>query len=1068
MAWIADLHIHSHFSIATSKELVPEHLDYQARRKGIRLVGTGDATHPGWLAELEEKLHPLGNGLYRLKDTCRLDRPIPAGVDPQDHPLFVVTAEVSTIYKWEDRVRKVHHLILLSGIDAARRLQHRLAARGGNITSDGRPILGMDSRDLLEIVLETDPQGLFIPAHIWTPWFSALGSRSGFNSVAECYRDLAGHIHAVETGLSTDPPMHWICRHLDDYTLVSNSDAHSPDRIGRNAVLLDTPCTFAAVAAAIRTGDPATFGGTIDLFPQEGKYHFDGHRKCGVCWNPLQTLAHGGICESCARPVTEGVLNRVAQLADRDDPLERPRRRPFHCIIPLREVLGELCGTGPASQRVAARLEEVLAQLGPEMDVLLWKDPESIRAAGFGELAEAVTRMRERRVHVTEGFDGQYGRVRIFAPGEEHTPLPSLFAAQPARPHLAAPRPLLAFSMAAYRHQADRQAGVAAVAVAETVPDALNPSQRAAVAHGAGPALVLAGPGSGKTRVLAERIARLIRDKAADPTAILALTFARRAARSMTARIGELSLGVDGAEAVTTATFHGLADRLLREFSTAAGLSPQFTVLTPQDRKWLLHHELGLDRVAAGLCEKELQAAYLDPRADPAQLPGPAGDYAGLLQRMNALDVGDLPHRLLLTLQQRPEVLNTCRQRFQWILVDEYQDVNPLQYALIRALAPESEANLMAIGDPNQAIYAFRGADVRFIHAFRDDYPGAAVFDLARSYRCTDFILKASAQVVLGDRNAPALQSGSARGVALEISAHASERSEAEFVARTIEEMSGGLRFFSMDSQISDGTGAKDVAGPGDFAVLCRTRRLMAPLRKAFADHAIPFQEVGTTPFFRQEPARGVIDLLHLGVDPQALLPRGRLRKDPRFARVETAELAMTADLAPPAALERLWDLWLGREDTHAEVRHRLLDLAADFPGDCRGFLLSLTHSRGEDCYRSGRHAVALMTLHAAKGLEFPVVFLPALETGILPFSLYPDRQADPQEERRLLYVGMTRASRRLFLSHAGRRILDGRSRDQSPSPFLNDLARDLARWFAPDPQPEPKKPLQKKLFDIE
>jgi len=1065
MPWIADLHIHSHFSIATSKELVPEHLDYQARRKGIRLVGTGDATHPGWLTELEEKLQPTDGNLYRLKDEFRLDRPLPAGANPEDHPRFMITAEVSTIYKYGERVRKVHHLILLSGIDAARKLQHRLTARGGNITSDGRPILGMDSRDLLEIVLEADPRGLFIPAHIWTPWFSALGSRSGFDTVAECYRDLAHHIHAVETGLSTDPPMHWVCRHLDGYTLVSNSDAHSPDRLGRNAILLDAPCAFTAVVESIRSGDPASFGGTIDLFPQEGKYHFDGHRKCGVCWNPLETLAHDGICAKCGRPVTEGVLNRVAQLADRDDPLQRPERRPFHCIIPLREILAELCGTGPASKTVTTHLEKVLSRVGPEMHVLLWKDTEIIRAAGFPELAEGITRMRRRRVHVQEGFDGQYGRVRIFEPGEKHAAEPSLFpVGKPPGPPMS-PRPLLSFSMAEYRHQAEAVPGPETEVSGDTDSTGLNPGQKAAVHHDHGPALVLAGPGSGKTRVLAERIARLVRERISPPESILALTFARRAARSMAARIRDLGCENRDPGPVVAATFHGLADRLLREFPEAAGRSPDYFILNPQDRLWLLRHELGLDKEAASMQAERIGSACLDPEANPETLDGPAQDYSTLLKRLNALDVGELPHRLLRSWRERPHFLAECRRRFQWIMVDEYQDVNPLQYALIRALVPDSAANLMVIGDPDQAIYSFRGADVRFIQSFREDYPEAAVFDLAISYRCTENILQASAQVVRGDREAAALQAGPARGVKLDISEHGSERGEAEFIARTIEEMSGGLRFFSMDSAISDGTGAEGISGPGDFAVLCRTRHLMAPLRKAFGDHAIPFQEVDTTPFFREQPTLGVLDLLNLGVDPTAPLPRGRLNAEPRFKNIPETRIAAAAALPPAEALERLWKMWI--PEGHEEIRLRLLDLAGNFSGNCRDFLLYLARGVGEDTFRPGEHAVALMTMHAAKGLEFPVVFLPALERGILPFSLYPGREADPEEERRLLYVGMTRASRRLFLSHARRRALDGRVREQSPSPFLNNLDRNLARWIHPDPAPKPHEPEQKKLFKI-
>ena len=1070
MPFVADLHIHSHFSIATSRKLIPEYLDHHARLKGIRLVGTGDATHPGWVDELEEKLDPVEGGLYRLKPGLGPGLPLPGAVESEKPPLFLVTAEISTIYKWDDRIRKVHHLILLSGIQSARSLQRALSARGANITSDGRPILGMDSRDLLEIVLEADRRAMFIPAHIWTPWFSALGSRSGFDSIRDCYRDLSDQIHAVETGLSTDPPMHWICSHLDEYTLISNSDAHSPDKLGRNAFLLDTPMDFDSITRTIREGDPRQFKGTIDLFPQEGKYHFDGHRKCGIRWNPLETLEHDGICSCCGRPITEGVLNRVAQLADRDDPLERPHRHPFHSIIPLREILAELSGTGPTSRKVEAFLHEVMTALGSELNILLHHPTGKIHDAGFPELAEAITRMRDRQVIVEEGFDGQFGKVRVFADNETRQTAPTLFS-QSANSHDKPPgRPLLSFSIQAFRNRTALRMVVSPVASnlqVATGSGELNPSQQRAVQHGPGPALVLAGPGTGKTRVLTERILHLIRKKEVCPTEILAITFARRAAESMGRRLREAGDAGEDLSGVTTVTFHGLGDRLLREFPRVAGRTPEFTLLDPEDRRWLLEHRLGLEKKDAALCAAAIHDAKMDPLGDPSAMGESAAEYSALLERMDALDLEDLLFLLLKTWKEDDSILRQCRERYQWVLVDEYQDVNPLQYELIRTLVPGPGGNLMVIGDPHQAIYGFRGADVRFIQSYQADFPGAVVYDLDHSYRCTDHILKASAQVVRDDPRAVAFQSGKAKGMKIHVSEHRSERSEAEFIARVIEEMSGGLRFFSMDSKISDGTQAGIISSLADFAVLCRTRRLMTPLRKAFQDHTIPFQEIGNTPFYREEPARSVLDLLHLALDPGAELPRERLSAKPAFKRVTTEHLNEAASLEPARALGILWDRWVGEKAGHESKRERLLNLASGWKGNSRDFLLHLSRGRGEDTFRPDLEAVALMTLHASKGLEFPVVFVPALEERIMPFQLYPDRIADPEEERRLLYVAMTRAREHLYLSHARKRTLDGRVHTQSPSPFLKSVQRNLAQWRQPDPVPMDTEPSQLKLFEI-
>lgn len=347
MKYIADLHIHSHYSRATSKALDPEHLDYQAGLKGIRVVGTGDFTHPGWLAELKEKLVSDGAGLFRLKKEYHLDSPL-----GDNETRFLLTAEISSIYKRDGKVRKVHNVVMVPGFEEAEQINRRLVNLGGNLTSDGRPILGLDSRDLLEIVLECGESNYFIPAHIWTPWFSMLGSKSGFDSLNECFADMSHYIHTIETGLSTDPPMNWLCSFLDNVTLVSNSDAHSPERLGRNANVFQTGLSYHALTEALQSGDPERFHGTIDLFPQEGKYHYDGHRKCDICWDPAETLRHNSICPVCKKPVTVGVMNRIIQLSDREDILERPNRLPFRSIIPLKEMLAEIAGVGEGAAKV--------------------------------------------------------------------------------------------------------------------------------------------------------------------------------------------------------------------------------------------------------------------------------------------------------------------------------------------------------------------------------------------------------------------------------------------------------------------------------------------------------------------------------------------------------------------------------------------------------------------------------------------------------------------------------------------------------------------------------------------
>ncbi len=303
--YIADLHIHSRYSRATSKDCTPEYLDLWARRKGIGIVGSGDFTHPAWREELGEKLEPAEDGLYTLKKEYRIEDP--AAADTMQ-PRFVITGEISSIYKKYGRVRKVHSLILLPGLEEAETVSRKLEAIG-NIHSDGRPILGLDCHDLLEILLELCPQAVYVPAHIWTPHFSLFGAFSGFDSVEECYGDLSAYIHAMETGLSSDPPMNWRVSALDGYQLISNSDAHSPAKLGREANLLDIELSYEGLREAVQTG--TGLSGTIEFFPEEGKYHYDGHRKCNICLEPLETERHHGICPVCGRKLTIGVSHRI-------------------------------------------------------------------------------------------------------------------------------------------------------------------------------------------------------------------------------------------------------------------------------------------------------------------------------------------------------------------------------------------------------------------------------------------------------------------------------------------------------------------------------------------------------------------------------------------------------------------------------------------------------------------------------------------------------------------------------------------------------------------------------------
>ncbi len=411
----ADLHIHSRFSRACSKNCDIPGLAWWALRKGVTVVGTGDFTHPGWAEELRETLVPAEPGLLQLRpdlaDQLRRNSP-PAC----DRPVrFMLSTEISTIYRAGERTRKVHHLLYAPTLEAAGKITQALA-KVGNLASDGRPILGLDSRHLLDITLNAGPGCYLVPAHIWTPWFAVLGSKSGFDVVADCYGDLAGQVFAVETGLSSDPPMNWTCSSLDRYRLVSNSDAHSPPMLGREATTLDAELDFFAIERALRTG--AGLRGTVNFFPEGGRYHLDGHRKCGVRLEPGQSAAHGGMCPGCGKPLTIGVLNRVTELADRPAGYRPAGAAGSVNLVSLPDVVAELLRAGPKSKKVDAEVSRLVAALGPELAILLDIPPGELSRACGSLLGEAITRLRAGAVHKEAGYDGEYGVIRLFGPGE--------------------------------------------------------------------------------------------------------------------------------------------------------------------------------------------------------------------------------------------------------------------------------------------------------------------------------------------------------------------------------------------------------------------------------------------------------------------------------------------------------------------------------------------------------------------------------------------------------------------------------------------------------------------------
>lgn len=407
MNFYTDLHIHSKYSRATSKNLTLEELAIWAKKKGLSLIGTGDFTHPAWFEEIKQKLIPSDDGTFRLKP--EIEKEINASVK------FILTVEISTIYKKWEKTRKVHHVVFVPNLKSAEIFRNKLDAIG-NIKSDGRPILGLDSRNLLEIVLESGENSYIIPAHIWTPWFSVLGSKSGFDSIEDCYGDLAEHIFALETGLSSDPEMNWRVSKLDKYRLVSNSDAHSASKLAREATVFNIDPNYYSIMNALKTGEG--YVGTVEFFPEEGKYHEDGHRKCNICMSAEETKKHNGICPVCGKPMTIGVSYRVNELADKKDLNTLPKTAgKVHSLIPLQEIISEIMQVSANSKSVCNEYEKLINKFGTELSIL--QDIPTDEISKTSEiLAEAIARLRKGQVIKQAGYDGEYGVIKLFNPNE--------------------------------------------------------------------------------------------------------------------------------------------------------------------------------------------------------------------------------------------------------------------------------------------------------------------------------------------------------------------------------------------------------------------------------------------------------------------------------------------------------------------------------------------------------------------------------------------------------------------------------------------------------------------------
>ena len=1114
MKFIADLHIHSHYSRATSKQLNLEQLHKWAQIKGIQVVATGDITHPGWLEEIKTKLEPAEQGLFRLKEEYKqlIQDEIPAACKSEVR--FILSGEISNIYKKNDRVRKNHNVVFLPSIEIAQQFQNTLE-KIGNIRSDGRPILGLDSKNLLELVLESHEKSFLIPAHIWTPWFSVLGSKSGFDSIEECFEDLTPHIFALETGLSSDPPMNWRLSKLDRFTLVSNSDAHSPAKLARESNLFNCELSYSAMLEAMRSGDAEQFLGTIEFFPEEGKYHFDGHRKCNKRMTPAETIANNGMCPVCGKKVTIGVLYRVEELADRPEGSKHDNVKPFFSIIPLPEVIAEINNVGANTKTVAKKFDVLLKKLGSELNILLEIPFAQIETVGGSLLAEGIKRMREGNVQIAAGYDGEFGTVKLFSEKEKvkYQNQTAIFQdeiySQSEKKTSLKQLNLVRDEIETYQTKAEENPEQAdPVKYVEDVEDenGLNKRQKEAVDYEGNSLLIVAGPGTGKTRTLTYRIADLIQNKNVHPNQILAVTFTNRAAGEMRGRLLDL-IGNEKTAQITIKTFHALGALILRNEAKLLDYQSSFSIYSEEDKLQLLK------RISPSLSSKERKELaekistaknqLTEVKANDALIKQNGdknfqryyNEYQKVLKESQAFDFDDLILQPIKLFKENPDIKQKYQEKFLHIFVDEYQDINFAQYFLLQQLT-FFKTNLCVIGDPDQAIYGFRGSDRRFFFQFEKDFPNAKIIRLEKNYRSVSSILKASSQVISKneDHQPQNIWSNLVSKTKIDIFQTPTEKSEAETIVHQIEKMVGATSFFSVDSGRAGEEEMEYCSGFSDIAVLYRVKAQLTALEEAFLRSGIPYVTFGEIPFYEKPEVKEIISYLKIIQNPHSDIDLTRIvNVPPRGIGEQTlsilAKYQRANELSLWKAMEKchhiallsetqkrpvyqfvkniikireklnestLSDLidnilndfglksYFKNNKQHLYYWDQLLEQAKKFEGNLTDYLGRIALQKETDIYDPRIEKVTLMTLHAAKGLEFCVVFIAGCEEDLIPYRRKAESIENLDEERRLFYVGMTRAKKRLILLHSKSRFLFGERKSNKPSRFLNDIEQAL------------------------
>ena len=882
MSIVCDFHIHSKYSRATSKDMTLPVIGEVAKLKGIDVVATGDFVHPGWLSEIEEQLEELGTGLLKLKNS-----PI--------NTKFILSTEISSIYKKGDKVRKIHNVIMFPLLEDAKKFSAKLD-KIGNIRSDGRPILGLDSKFLLEMALEINDNVIFIPAHIWTPWFSLFGSKSGFDSIEECFEDLTEYIFALETGLSSDPPMNWRWSAIDRFTLVSNSDAHSPANLCREANIIEAEKSFLGIRDALQNKRKVE---TLEFFPEEGKYHFDGHRKCNVRLTPEEAIALNNKCPVCGKALTMGVYHRIVELADRESVNDSLQR--FKSVVPLSEILSQILNVGPKSKKVQKVYNNLIEAFGTELSVLKDADFDSLKNSGGEILSVAIKNMRENKIVVEPGFDGEYGKISVLSEKEK-----AFYSLKNGLFNLSTTVVKKEKREKTHFKKINRKREEKYVLKYE-----INNFQQNAVVSSKKLIVIQAGPGTGKTFTLVQKVKYLL-EKGVNPNEICVVTFTNKACDELLERIG--------VKHVKIVTFHKLCIDILKSCSESVN------IISPEEQEnvlKLLGEKNSKTINFISVLKKNIFAVKHGLEADNEKFEKTEifKRYENYLEENNLLDFDDIISKTVNVIAN-----GKFNLPFKFLLVDEFQDIDVVQFVLLKEIFSFLKM-LFVIGDENQSIYGFRGGSNRFFNDVKHLSENIDNIKLKLCYRSCGNILELSDNIL---RKKTYLEPVRKCKGEISFLKFKSEEQEAVYIAKEIKKMVGGIDFHTSNAN-------DNMLSFKDFAVLYRVHSVGKTLEKVFAEQGIPYQ----------------------------------VSKDTVYSELDN------------------------------------IDLKAE--------------------------KVKLLSFHASKGLDFKVVFIIGVEEGLVPF----DENID--EERRLLYVAVTRAMDKVVFTSVEKRFLYGKNFSRV-SPFLKNF----------------------------